>query len=337
MPRVSIGLVDGEAAYVLSGIRDVRLLPDGQVVVADGGSQTVRIYSDEGRFQDQMGGRGEGPGEFTYLAYLSVAAPDTIMAYDALALRLTRFRATGEFLSTQQFHVDTGNPERYIGTYSDGRHAMAWIDLGTRRDPGVVTPDAMQIGRFHQNGTLEALLGTSPGMRRLGSPVPFSPHFLAAMFQGELFFTDGMGGVVRGFNAQGDSLPSFQVPVERWSLDEAWRRLEDRLPDEEAVQALREIKATPGTDSIPDFSEMLVDDAGRLWLKRYDPATDSHRLTRPRRGGEWLVVERSGRVLATVPIPSTLRPVDIRGNRVAGIARDDLGVERVEVFDLLVQ
>jgi hypothetical protein len=67
MPRVSIGLVDGEAAYVLSGIRDVRLLPDGQVVVADGGSQTVRIYSDEGRFQDQMGGRGEGPGEFTYL------------------------------------------------------------------------------------------------------------------------------------------------------------------------------------------------------------------------------------------------------------------------------
>jgi hypothetical protein len=213
---------------------------------------------------------------------------------------------------------------------------MAWIAFGAGRDPDIVTPDAMQIGRFNQDGTLETLLGTSTGMRRRRTPVPFSPHFLAVMFQGELFFTDGMHGIVRGFDAQGDSLQSFQVPVERWRLDEAWLRLEAKIRDEEAVQALQEIKAAPGTDSIPDFSEMLVDDMGRLWLKRYDPATDSHLLNRPRLGGEWLVVER-GRVLATIPVPPTFRPVDVRGNRVAGISRDELGVERVEVFDLLVQ
>ncbi len=74
--------------------------------------------------------------------------------------------------------------------------------------------------------------------------------------------------------------------------------------------------------------------SGRLWLKLYAPSTDSHWLGRLRTGGTRLVVRTDGTPAARVPIPPGVRLMDVRGDRVAGVARDETGVERVEVFAL---
>src|SRR5688572_29906246 len=47
-PVVTIGSIDGEAPYLLSGIQAVELLPDDRIAVIDGSSQTIRIYDASG-------------------------------------------------------------------------------------------------------------------------------------------------------------------------------------------------------------------------------------------------------------------------------------------------
>lgn len=332
-PLVTIGKVDGDPAYVFARIAGVRLLPDGRIVVADGSSGTIRLYGSEGLFERQMGGSGEGPGEFTYLSALRIAPPDTLIAYDGRALRLTKFLTTGEVVSTHGLRAPEGYPEVYIGSYADGAHVLAWIEQRPR-DRSVVTPDVMHLGRFGPEGRLAARLDTARGMRRRGSPLPFSPHFLAAMLGDTVFHTDGLGGMVEAIGPTGEPVRRFVVPIDGWEPADARRRLESEL-DSAAARRLDELGESPAVDSIPTIAELLAGGEGRLWVKRYDPATDSHWIRRPRTGGEWLVLESDGTLVARVTVPAGVRLVEVRRDRVAGIARDELGVERVQVFALL--
>jgi hypothetical protein len=100
------------------------------------------------------------------------------------------------------------------------------------------------------------------------------------------------------------------------------------------MQRLQDVRGAVGWDSIPTISALLADDEGRLWAKQYVPATDSHWTGRRRTGGEWVVVDRGGRVMAHVSVPRGLRPVHIRGDRILGVAFDEHDVERVQVHAL---
>ena len=66
-------------------------------------------------------------------------------------------------------------------------------------------------------------------------------------------------------------------------------------------------------------------------MKAYDPAVDSHWRLRGRTGGTWTVLDGDGEVVAKAAVPRGFRLMDIRGDRVVGVSRDELGVEYVEV------
>jgi hypothetical protein len=331
-PLVAIGDVDAEDPYLFARIAGAGFVSDGRIVVADGMSGTIRVFHSDGRFDRQMGGIGDGPGEFRYLNSLRISDPDTIVAYDSQALRRTAFLATGELLSTVSFTSPDGWPEVYLGMYSDGSHAGAWIRQEPR-DPSAVTADQMKLGRFDPDGRLVSILGIAAGMRRMGSPLPFSPHFLAAMVGDTVYHTDGLGGILEATGPSGESLGVVRVPGSEWGGEEALMRLETTL-SESWSERLRDLKGLVTLDSVPAISEILADDEGRLWAKQYVPETDSHWNRRRRTGGEWIVVERDGSVVARVSVPDGVRPVAIRGSRILGVAFDEYDVERVQVHAL---
>ena len=328
-PLVAVGDVDAEDPYLFARIAGVELLPDGRIAVADGMSGTIRVFHSDGRLDRQMGGIGDGPGEFRYINSLRVSYPDTLVVYDSQALRLTAFLATGELVSTVSFTSPDGWPEVYLGAYSDGSHAGAWIRQEPR-DPSVVTVDQMKLGRFGPDGRLESILGSAVGMRRTGSPLPFSPHFLAVMVGDTVYHTDGLGGRLEVAGPSGEMLGVVRVPGGEWEAEEALARLEAIL-SESWSERLQGLKGLVAMESVPTISEVLADDEGRLWVKQYVPETDSHWNRRLRTGGEWVVVERDGSVVARVSVPDGVRPVAIRDSRVLGVAFDEYDVERVQV------
>lgn len=331
-PLTTIGELEGDPAYIFSGIAAVRLLPDGRVLVADRASSTVRIFGLDGRFQLQAGRSGQGPGEFEYISDVFVLPPDTIAVYDSQAFRLTKILTDGHVAAAVSFHAPDGNPEVYLGQYADGSHGMAWIKQAPR-DPSSIGADIMQIARFEADGRSATLLGTDLGMRRLRSPLPFSPHFLAVMVGDTVLHTDGVGGEVRATGPTGESLRTLRVATNAPDLDAATQSLAAAL-DSAGARRLEDIESNPGTDTVPAISDLLTDDRGLLWLKRYEPATDSHWVLRRRTGGDWLVVRTDGATVATVSMPDGVRLMDVGDDRVAGVAEDSLGVERVQVFRL---
>lgn len=330
-----VGVADGAPEYTLSRVAAVRLLPDGGIAVADGQSASIRIYAADGTFVRQWGQAGDGPGEFRLISTMMLQEPDTLVVYDWGRLRLTSFTTAGERLPwALTLRADDGRVEIYLGRLTDGSHVGAWIRQ-TPRPEDEVSPDRMRIARFGPDGAFQGVLAEDVGMRRMmmgrmSSPTPFSPHFLGAVVADAVYHTDGLEPALRVTTAEGDSAPARRLPLEPMATETAWSSLEAAV-DSAAAERLRDLPSLPALDSVPVISELMSDHRGRLWIKRYEPAIDSHWLLRQRTGGSWLVMEPGGDVVALVSMPDGFRPMDVRGDRVAGVSRDELGVERVEV------
>lgn len=325
-PVLSVGELEGEDPYLLSGVAGAALLDDGGIVVGDRASGTLRVFDARGRFIREMGGVGEGPGEFGYLSFLALNG-DTLTVYDSSLTRLTRFTLDGRLVSTTPFQ-GLSAPDQYVARLDHGGHVGLWL-TPVPIQGGSLQVDEANLGRFTPDGELVSTLMTLPGMRRLGSPLPLSPHVLAGILGDTLFVTDGVGSALRAVTLDGDSSFVVETTVPAPDAAEALARLRDALPEGWA-ERLAEVEDRPEMDTVPTFSDLLVRD-GRLWLKRYDAASDSHWLGRRRTGGEWVGVASDGTAEALLRVPDDLRLLDVRGDRIVGVARDSLDVERVQV------
>lgn len=76
-PIVTIGTVEGDAAYQLHRVGAALRLSDGRIVVANNGSSDLRYYDSAGRHVRTVGRRGEGPGEFSMLSGMVRGSADT--------------------------------------------------------------------------------------------------------------------------------------------------------------------------------------------------------------------------------------------------------------------
>ena len=81
-PAVDLTLSGTGPDHEFYRVRGMVLLSDGSVAVADGGSNEVRLYSDDGGFRGSAGGEGEGPGEFDRIWGLKRGRGDTLLALD---------------------------------------------------------------------------------------------------------------------------------------------------------------------------------------------------------------------------------------------------------------
>ena len=64
-PEVVIGRVEGDERYLLSRVHGARRFTDGRIAILDLGSSRVRVYDAEGAHLFDVGGRGDGPSEFS--------------------------------------------------------------------------------------------------------------------------------------------------------------------------------------------------------------------------------------------------------------------------------
>ena len=62
-PSPSIGAVDSGEADQLFRVMDATRLADGRIVIANSGSNELRVFNADGSHAGTWGGRGEGPGE----------------------------------------------------------------------------------------------------------------------------------------------------------------------------------------------------------------------------------------------------------------------------------
>jgi len=353
--------IDGRAeeSRILFGTRRVRVLKTGRIVVASSQLDEVTFWDGDGDRPQGIGGRGEGPGEFSRVNDVYRCAADTLVVNDFT--RISVFDSAGHFHRTvgvspsnrraffriEGVFPDCGSLLVQSSTYEMPRHGTVGgveaglfsLDLSrqTLVDPIIEFP-AFWI--FHK-----MIAGGSVPIR-----LPWAPEPKWAVANGQVYFGPADQPEIRVLSPDGTmrriirwDQPREPVGVREQSLYEALRErwLPEIPPLRDVLPPLGEYPNLP--EERPFYLSLLVDDEGYIWVREY-PEYIAGRPDLFGYGGpvwkggpdgqvdRWRVFDTGGRWLGIVSTPAEFSVLSIEGGYVAGVFTDELDVEHVKLY-----
>jgi hypothetical protein len=343
-PLLELGVVEGPAEYQFTSIEGVVRLPDGRIVVADGGAREIRWFDGEGRFLSSTGRRGDAPGEYRQINALGYGPGDSVWVYDYRNRRFTILTADGELARTMTLGPTLSNVAA-VGRLADGSFVVReyWsaaamhspeIRLGLSRDPAAVariSADGSELDTLGLFPGREVFIGTEGGRGVMSAPL-FARTTSAAVLGSDAVVGDQETFEFGLYAADGSLRRLVRLPQMDLSLSESdiERATEERLaaepPGRRAMwRAHLEAMAVPETR--PAYGRLLPDAAGNLWV-----AGSSFPSQEP---AVWLVFDRDGQLLGPVSVPRRFRVQAIGGDWLLGVWRDEIDVERVRLYSLV--
>jgi hypothetical protein len=347
-PEVSIGVAEGATENMLHRVAGGFRFPDGRIVVANGGTQEVRVYDARGRFLSGAGRRGEGPGEYTQLSRVFPFG-DSILAYDFRLQRLSILSGDGKYArSFNMPRLRDGYSAQPVGTLSDGTivvQATRQFMMGD--SPHGVNRESAVLYRVSRTGQALDSIAAVAGWERyvrtvnVGGRTGFTVHALpfarmpAVAVRGDRVFvgaSDRYEIDVYSRDGKRERRITYNQPnrkVTRADIDRfrtsriASAAAQSDLYKQRTEEALREMQMP---DVMPAYSTVHADSEGNLWVQDYRAEGETH--TR------WTVFDRNGRAIARVSGPDEFTVLDIGPDWIVGLSRDELEVEHVGLYRL---
>jgi len=344
-PLVEIGVLEGDPNYQLFRVAGAQRLSDGRIVVANSGTSELRFYDASGRFLSKSGRKGGGPGEFDVLRWLGILRGDSLVVYDWRNRRVSIFDADGKFARAFTLRTVAQAPPSHVhlALFADGS-----VLIGAQRlfASGQITAgvyhDTIFYLRFDQQGVLSDTIGRHPGAdvyilaQDQGIelvPLPFaaSPH--SGAYMSGFYFGRGDSYEIGYYSAEGKLVRSVRSvqPDTRVSAEDIEHYIHRQLAEIEDEDERREIEhlytGLPFPQTMPAYSDVLVDADGNLWVEDYRPPGDDQ----PR----WKVFDPDGTLLGTVETPPRFRVYQIGSDFVLGRWTDELDVDHVRMYRLI--
>ena len=337
-PVLRVGAVEGAPESLLDGVRGATRLPDGGVVVADGGTGQLRWYDARGGHVRSAGGDGGGPGEFLTLTDFVLGDDGRVHVWDATALRLSTFSPDGRFADDWTVRGDSlGVDVRLAGVLDDGSIVLADGASPIFRVSPRATRAPLRLLRASPGAAVQPLM-TLPGPERftwgsttaaLRTDAPFPRATFIAARHGRVWVGDNERNQAGIYSPDGRLLrivrragePRRVSEAEREAFRRAWR--EGGGGQLGAADVERLLAEMPFPATHPAFTGMHVDAAGRLWLRETGGAESASR---------WAIFDAEGRLAGTVVVPERVELLDARDGHVVGRWTDDDGVEFVHVY-----
>ncbi len=338
-PVVEIGAVEGDEAYQLSSVSSVRRLSDGRIVVANTGTNELRVYDKTGRHLVTMGRKGEGPGEFAGLGPVIVGAGDTLLAYDGNLKRVSLFTPDGVFVRSFSLAFAQGFPQ-LEGEFADGTFLTTRNFAFIPGEIDDVVRDSAPVYHFAADGTLldsvgrwlaqewyvhgtrgEAWATSLPFGRRMMVAVARDGFYVGSSGRYAIEWRDPAGQLRRILRVLDEPIPVSAADWERvkqermTGVEDRWRPRQERMLSEMPVPSTR-----------PAYGSLVLDTDGNLWVAESVVSSDDPQ--------GWTVFASDGHMLGTITTPSGLNVRDIGRDYVLGVARDDLDVEHVRMYVL---
>lgn len=338
-PVVTIG-TEGDPDYEFVRISAALRLPNSELAIADLRTPTIRLFDTKGKLLRKFGRDGAGPGEFRGINALFLAG-DTLIAYDWVLRRVTRFLPTGTLLGTQPIQPDaTDGPVDLAGRLADGRWLVTTPHNATWAAGHGVYRDTMRVGTLGASGTGAVhWVGMYPGMtffvympgakksEWLFGSLPVSATTSAAALGDtivigdtgtpDLLFLLGDGRQVQRLTLPLDSPTDLRQHREA-ARDEA---LSERGGPaiKNAIQAAFEARRPS-----PRYRDFLVAANRQVWVRLFE--------NRPTESSRYLVLNPAGAERARVSLPPRSRVLSVQEQWIVVALRDEADVERVGVI-----
>jgi hypothetical protein len=159
IPLVDIGAGE-DTTQNLSRVAGAIRLENGDVVVADNGSHSLRWYGNDGRFIRMAGGQGKGPGEFLGIGWMRRGPGDSIVAYDQSQGRLSIFDTKGAHSGDRLLTSSGRSPPPAVAPLDDGSFLAVTYPQTSRDVTGEASFTPILV-RYMPDGAMDTIAVTS--------------------------------------------------------------------------------------------------------------------------------------------------------------------------------
>ncbi len=150
----SLGAEEGADGPLFGALGGVAV-GESRIYAVDNEAQVVRVYDLGGRYVGDIGGPGEGPGEFRYPKGVGLTADGRLLVQDNSAREIHVFDASGQFLESWRRPLITKIwDDRFLVT-PEGK-AFIW----ELQNPGEADSDDWAMTRYGQDGLEDLTIAT---------------------------------------------------------------------------------------------------------------------------------------------------------------------------------
>jgi hypothetical protein len=337
-PRYRHGTNPGD--YAFQGAGTGRLLPDGGAIVYDEWNAELVVIEADGATHEVLAVEGEGPGDVGHIDALFALGQDSILMADPALGRITLFAGravarTWALPSMRYLRV------KGIASPDDLLLATSWGPTGFAEAwaPGHLARFDMETSALDTVASFDLMAPFPPELEwdpiePSGEVTVVAGHFVQTrsdMAQVTWRLADGtVTQIVRWRAAPALLTAESLEPIAAEHRNEV--RMHDPGLSEATIAEVTERNMTAYRASIrrplPLFGSPFPDDEGRVWLPSYRPGGERHSAP------PYAVIASDGQWLGRVEAPPRFRILDVAAGLVLGVELDEMGVERVVVYDL---
>jgi hypothetical protein len=345
-PGLDIGVADGDPALLFSRVAGVLELESGEIVVADGGSGEIRVFDESGRHKRTFGATGEGPGEFRQLLDLVGRSGDTLFLNDDNH-EIEAFHLDGTHVGTTRFEASSYPVASVAARFSDGRLMRATSPQPLPAPPGLTQwLDSTTFLLYDESGRFSGEVARRPIIEFRVEPdgrpgtTYLGPIGSLTTTREKIYYSYPDGWNIEVRSPDGTLIELIRrsyTPVTVTAAHEAAAKsiYARQLASLEGPRLERILQSMRFAPVMTVHNRMLVDPTGALWVNESDADAILDQTASILGAGRWWsVFSPEGRWLGRVRMPDGLTVLSIGRDNVAGIRRDELDVEHVQLYEL---
>ena len=326
---------------LFSSINGLMVNSRGEIIVEELRRTSIRVLSSDGAYMNDIGGAGEGPGEYRYIGSTVVGSADSVYVWENLARRVMVYDPN-DFFFVRHVVLDDESVKSFMRLkgiveagwiMTMGASPFQQMDDGTR----TINEDTdYEIRKVDLDGSYgqevittlqdsEMIYYIGEGNRSFGIVgVPFGREAIWAMGPNDMFYhgwndsihitVTSVDGSIQGL-IRHEHDPVFITAAE---MEEA-HDLEDELFRK--LLAEREPHKTK-----PAFETFVVDETGNVWVKlsSIENATIA----------DWLILDMESEVVGRAELPITVTLKVIRNGRAYGTEQQEGEDIMVVVYEI---
>ena len=325
-------------------------MASGEIVIANAGTNELRVFTPAGRFLRSLSRRGQGPGELENLGRI-LRAQDTVLAIELApgAIRMSSFTLASGFGSRGVVRASNA-PQGVspLARLSTGEFVVA---RGTFRPvypvAGALTRDTMTVGllRVAESPGAVVWLGDFPNNSWLGYPspsmrngvgftrFPLGPSLVVAASGDRVWLGDSESGAITIFDALGQRVGQVQLPIRaRPFVDAALARarqgaLANAESDDQKARWENVYGERHRPRTAPLFTRFTPTPDGGMAVELFEE--EDRAVAR-----STLVLDRNGKAVAGFFVPPNVVVHEIGADYLLGVHFDPEGVEQVVQYRL---
>jgi hypothetical protein len=345
-----IGEMAGDPEYQFGQLAFIEVGQDGSIYAMDIQSQEGRVYDAQGNYLRTIGSPGQGPGEIGLGTVFMFATPDgEIWIPDQGNLRVSRFDLQGDFLGSFPIHMEAGAPLRWamdpegrlvaqlrglnvqgMAALEEGDPIVAYDTTGAVVDTVALLPKGQMLEGLSE-GQVSILLFAPEPVWALGED---GSVFYAMTNDYRIMVNAPDGNLERIITRE------FQrKPVEETDQNAIRQTLREQYAQFGLAPAQIDVimQGIRFAEFYPAFGNFFQGPEGSIWVQRIRSARDMAEGAEegfefdPQDIGspEWEVLDSEGRYLGVVTLPDRFQPVNVKGDMLYGVWRDDLDVQYI--------